>query len=44
MLKEGINGDIELKDIHFKYENRKEYVFTGLNLKIEKGNQGRTSK
>lgn len=39
MLKEGINGDIEFKDIHFKYESREEQLFKGLSLQMKYGSK-----
>lgn len=37
MLQNRIRGDIELKDIRFKYETRSEYLFKGFNLVIPYG-------
>ena len=37
MLKEGINGDIEFKNINFKYESRNEELFKGLSLNVKYG-------
>ena len=37
MLKEGCDGDIEIKNISFKYEGRKEEVFNDFSLVVKKG-------
>ena len=37
MLTDNIEGDIELKDVSFKYESRSEYVFKNMSLKIPLG-------
>lgn len=37
MLTSGIVGDIELKDVSFKYESRNDYVFENMNVKIKYG-------
>ena len=37
MLTSGIEGDIELKNVSFKYESRNEHVFKKMNLKIPLG-------
>ena len=34
---QSIKGNIELKDVTFKYPERSNYVFKNLNLKIESG-------
>ena len=39
MLKEGINGDIEFKEIRFKYESRNEELFNGLCLQVKEGSK-----
>ena len=37
MIKEGIAGNIELKDVSFKYESRTQYVFKNMNININSG-------
>lgn len=39
MLKDGINGDIELSNIRFKYESRSETIFDNFSLKIKYGSK-----
>lgn len=37
LLKSGFEGDIELHNVDFKYESRKDYVFKNMNIKVKKG-------
>ena len=37
MLRTGANGDIELKDVDFKYESRNEFVFKHMNIQVRNG-------
>jgi len=39
MLKEGVNGDIEFKDVDFQYDGRKGDLFNKFNLKIKEGHK-----
>lgn len=37
MLKEGISGDIVMKNVQFKYESRTEPVFKDMSLSVKLG-------
>jgi ATP-binding cassette subfamily B (MDR/TAP) protein 1 len=39
MIKEGVNGDIEFRNISFKYESRTERVFDALSFRVRYGSK-----
>ena len=37
MLTSGIDGNIKLKDVSFKYESRQQFVFKKMNIEVHPG-------